>query len=479
MITPPHNIEMEQSVLACLILGLNSAKLVLTKVDPIWFYVEKHRVIMQVLSKYVEENIEPDLVLACQWLSNAGVLGDVGGQKYLCECMEAVTTAAHVDSYIKELEKLYLDRQILVAVMDVVRETNPASIEALRNRSQERDSADSGGVINVVDCGEKILEMVMPLKKGLYDLFEMPQMDEYFNATCPGDILTIGARPGVGKTVIATHVALSFVRRYAEPCLYYSTEMRHEETLARILSPMSRVPGWKFRKRYFDKDGNDKNAIFTAADALTKLPFYMVDKCNPTLSDLRAGAIKTKCKLLIIDYLQHMDLQVGKEGTPAALERVMKGLKTLARDMELMVIVLSQIDRDVDKLTARQSPQMSDLKGSGSIEQESDAIILLHKHNKKDRETKLDAVPEIPHVKAIEAIHAKNRHGKSDVSVQLIFDEKFIEFKEWNAEEEMRWADKVTKRPATEKKNAKAKTGGWSSKLPTNGWTIDPEEQSF
>lgn len=479
MNVPPHNVEMEQAVIASMMVELAAAKLVLTRVDPVWFYTEKHRIIMQVLGIYVEQNIEPDMVLACQWLTKAGVLGEVGGQAYLTAMMDQCTTAGHVESYINELKKLYLDRQIVAAVASVNADCTPANIEALRMRSQDRDCADAGGVINVADCGEKILEMTGPLKHGLYDLFEMPEMDELFNGTCPGDILTIGARPGVGKTVMATHIALSFARRYKEPVLYFSTEMRHEETLARILSPMSRVPGWKFRKRYFDKEGKDREAIFNAASELTKLPFHMVDKCNPTLADIRAGTIKTKCRLLIVDYLQHMNLEVGKEGTPAALERMMQGLKSNGRDMGVITIILSQIDRDVDKLTVRQSPQMSDLKGSGSIEQESDAIILLHKHNKKDKDSGIVLVPNIPNVKAIEAIHAKNRHGKADVSVQMIFDEKFIEFREWNSEEAVRWNDKIVKKtgeqPQPEKKHAKLKK--WGTDSLAGGGTEDPEEQ--
>jgi len=260
---------------------------------------------------------------------------------------------------------------------------------------------------------------------------------------------------------MATKIAINFAQKYAEPVLYFSTEMRHEETLARVLSPMSRVPGWKFRKRYFSQDGADITAIGAAAGILTGLKFYMVDKCNPTLTDIRGAMIVTKCKLVIVDYIQHMDFQVQRdEGLPAAIGRVMQGIKQSCRDLEAVALVTSQMDRETDKLTARQRPQLSDLKGSGGIEQESDAVILLHKHNKKDPDTKKGIVPEIRNIKPIEAIHAKNRHGKSDVSTQLIFDEKFIEFREWSPAEHTRLNADIIPQPAKEKKkNAKSEWG--------------------
>lgn len=453
----PHSDEMEQAVIASVLLGMDGAKQALTRMDPLWFYNEKNRVIFKVFTPYIEQSIPPDLTLACQWLTTAGVLANVGGMEYLAQCLDKCTTPGHVQFYITELQKLYLDRQILGAVYVVNNDPSFTNIEQLRLRSQERDCADCRGVIDVADCMPKITEMLQPMPKGLYDFFNMPEMDLYFNGTKPGEILTIGARPGTGKTVMATHIAIAFAKRYKEPVLYFSTEMPHEETLARVLSPLSRIPGWKFRKRYFDHEGNDIKAIGAAANELIELKFYMVDRSNPTMAEVRSAMIATKCKLVVIDYIQHMDLQVGPEGIPAALDETMKSIKSSCRDLGAMALITSQLDRGVDKLTVRQTPQLSDLKGGSGIEQESDAVILLHKHNKKDKDTKEPLVPDIRNVIPTIAIHAKNRHGKRDVSTQLIFDEKFIEFREWNTEEALKWAGQIVKKPAKEKKNEKSR----------------------
>jgi len=457
--SPPQNLEMEMAVIAGLLIDINTAKLVMARLDTIWFYGEQNAAIYKVLARKVEEGIEPDITLACQWLTTAGILAEVGGMKYLADCLEKLTTTAHTETYIQELRKLYLDRQILRAVYAVQADPSADNIEQLRLKSQDRDLAGVSGVINIKDCMPAIINMLEPQEHGIYDVFSMPEMDKYHNGMCPGDILTIGARPRVGKTVMCTHLAMNFARTYKEPVLYFSTEMRYQETLQRILSPFSKIPGWKFRKRIFSKDGEDIKAIGVAANELVTLPIFMVDKPSPTMADIRAGMIFTKCKLVIIDYIQRINLEVGKEGRPAALGAAMAGIKNSCRDLGCMAIVASQLDRETDKLTGRQTPQLSDLKGSGDIEQESDAVLLLWKHNKKDSD-KQNTVPDIDLIKPIEAIHAKNRHGTSDVSTQLIFDEKFIEFREWTKEEEERYRGERLKQTdeAAKKREKKGKT---------------------
>lgn len=467
-----HNEEMEMAVIGALLMGPESEKDVLSKMNPDWFYMNKNRMIFNILAKNINEGGKLDTMMACQWLTTAGILGDVGGQTYLIDCIEKCSTPAHTQSYIGELRKLRQDRQIVAAVYDVNSEPSLENIEKLRIKRQERDSENCAGVISIGDCSEKILEIMKPRTKGLYDMFGLEEMDRYHNGQEPGDILTIGARPGVGKTVIATRIAINFVRKYKEPVLYFSTEMRHEETIMRILAPMSRVPGWKFRKRYYSNDGSDQAAISAAAKELVELPFFMVDKPSPKLADVWAAMAATKCKLVILDYIQRMDLEVGREGRPAAIGVVMTGFKNACRAFGSLGVVLSQLDRETDHLTGRARPQLADLKGSGDIEQESDAVILLWRHNKKDKESKKDTVPIIPLVRPVEAIMAKNRHGSSDVSTQLIFCEKYIEFLEWTVEEALKRAKDVilTAPKEKEKKNAKPKWGG--------GYTDDPDAEA-
>ena len=425
------NKDMEMAVIGSLFLFPEYALINCRNMDPRWFYESKHKSIFEVLKSKIEAGEPVDLNLAAAYLTDAGILGEVGGMVYLSETIERCSTPAHIETYIGELEKLFLSREVERAAGRVKDDPSQANIEILKSKSQDRDSIKTRGIIDIKDCLPVIDELTGPLAKGIYDVFGMKKMDEYFNGTRGGEILTLAARPGVGKTVLATHMALNFARKYKEPVLYFSTEMSHEETLQRILSPLSRVPGWKFRKRWFDKEGKDVKAIAAAADELLGLKFFMVDKPSPTFAEIRSAMIATRCKLVIVDYIQRINLEVGREGRPAAIGAAMQGIKNACRDLDCIGVVVSALDREIDHLTGRQRPQLADLKGSGDIEQESDAVVLIWKHNKKDRDTKKDTVPELDNVKAVEAIHAKNRHGKGDVSVQLIFDEKFIEFLEW------------------------------------------------
>ncbi len=469
------------AVIGCMLMAGPVEKNILDNMDPEWFYSERNRLIYKVLKQYIDTDTRTDLVLACQWLTNAEILGEIGGQRYLTDCMDKCSTLAHTESYITEMRKIYYDRQIIATIKEVEQDPSPDNIEKLRCKREEKDGANAQGILNLKDCGPKILELVSPLAKGMYDIFGFEQLNEYHNAAAAGDIICVGARPGVGKTVLSAHMAINFARVYKEPVLYFTTEMTYEEMLQRILAPLSGVPGWKFRKRYFDKEGNDATAIDKAAAELMKLNIFIVDKQSPTLAEIRAAMAATKARLVIVDYLQVLNLEVDDEGKPAAFGRFMYGWKHSLRGIGAVGVILSQLAREVDGLTSKQSPQMKDLKGSGDIEIASNCIVLAWPHNKKDKDTKDEVVPEIKNIKPVEFVFVKNRTGKSDVSVQMIFDENLICFHEWNTDTAMKFADQVIARKPKEKKNEKSKTsatwGGGSGDTDSGGFTPDPGEE--
>ncbi len=473
---------MERAIIGCALINTEGAKLVLDSLDPEWLYVEAHKVIIKIMAQHITAGAEPDLTLMLQWLTNAGALADIGGSQYLVQCMEAVSTTAHTKAYIAEVRALYYDRAIARALITATEDPSPENIELIRVARESKDGANANGILSLKDCIPKIEELLKPLPKGMYDVLPWETNAEYHNGMTSGDIMVIGARPRVGKTVIATQIAVNFAQIYNEPVLFFTTEMSYDEMLQRLLSPISGVHGWKFRKRYWDKEGKDVEAINNAAIAMSNLPIYIVDRPSPTLSTIRAAMVATKAKLVILDYIQVVNLEEGKgEGKPAAYERFLYGYKTSLRGLGALSVVLSQLDRETDKLTKRQSPQLSDLKGSGGIEQIANSVLLMHYHNKVDRDTKLEEVPEIKCLKPVEIIHAKHRTGKSDVSVQMVFDENKIALAEWNSELAMKYADQVVKRIEKKKKKEDSNaTHGWTSKLPTDGGTTDPEEeQSF
>lgn len=475
-ITLPNNPKMEMAVIGGMLMDMSTAKLVLTRMNSDWFYTDKNKAVYQVIKAKVEAGITPDVILLLQWLTAAGILAEVGGQAYLVECMEQCGMCSQVESYINVLRGLHLDRAIVAAVYSVQREPSAENIEKLRQRSVDRDSVDTGGLINIKDCGEVIMNMTNPRQKGLYNIFPkiMEKLREFHNGGEGGNIMVIAARPGVGKTVMATQILSSFTQEYKDdPGLYFSTEMSYEESLMRIMAPMTHVPGWKFRKRVFNKE--DIELIVKAASELTERKIHLCDKPSPTLADIRAGIIRTKCKLVIIDYIQRLNLEIGpKSSRPEAIGNMMMGIKNTCRDLNCFAIILSQMDRETDHLTGKARPQLADLKGSGDIEQEADSVLLLWRHNKKDKETKRPTVPDVDNIRPIEAIMAKNRHGTSDVSVQLIFDEKFIEFREYNTDEALKVGQMVKPEKKQEDKNGTDTKGI----KPEFGGTEDPDEEA-
>lgn len=471
---PLHSEEMERAIIGCALIDTEGLKLVLQHLDPEWLYVEAHRVIIKIIAQHVIDDEKPDLTLVLQWLTSAGVLAQVGGREYLMQCMEAVSTTGHTQAYILEVRALFFDRAINRALLVATEDPSPENIDLVRVARESKDGANASGILSLKDCIPKVKELLLPNPKGMYDVLPWKQSAEYHNGMTGGDIMVIGARPRVGKTVIATQIGVNFARVYQEPVLIFTTEMSYEEMLQRLLAPISAVPGWKFRKRYWDKEGKDAEAINNAAIEMSKLPIFIVDKPSPTLATIRAAMAATKAKLVILDYIQVVNLEEGKgEGKPAAYERFLYGFKTSLRGLGALAVVLSQLDRETDKLTKRQSPQLSDLKGSGGIEQIANSVLLMHYHNKVDRDTKTEEVPDIKNIKAVEIIHAKHRTGKSDCSVQMVFDENMIALGEWNTDLAMKYADQVIKHAPKEKKNAKSKSK--FGDLPAGEGTEDPD----
>lgn len=460
MIQLPSDDNLERAIIGLMLIDHETAKKIAERCDPMWFWKEANRAIFKIFSLRIDGGVYPDVTLASVWLTEAGALTELGGSKYLIDCMDKAGMTDRADRYMTELRRLFFDRQIQHAIGKVQEDPSPENIEELRKKREERDGCSADGIIHFKDCMPKVVDLVQPLQKGIYDVLGHPKNEEYQNGMAPGDIMVIGARPGVGKTVIATDIAVKFAKKYKEPVLYFSTEMTYTETLQRMLAPLSGVPGWKFRKRYFDKEGKDIDAIGTAGEQLAGLDIHLVDKPGPTLADVRAAMAAVKPRLVILDYLQVFNFEIDNDGKPEAIDRFLYGFKASLRSFDAIGIITSQLAREVDGLTARQTPQLKDLKGSGGIEIAANSVILCWRHNKKDRETKMEEVPEINNVRPVEFIHAKHRTGKTDVSVQMIFDENYICFHEWNTDIAMKYNKDIIPKAKKENKNASKHTWG-------------------
>jgi len=451
-----YDLKMESAIIGYMLYDLSTAKWVATIMDPEWFYASKNRFIFEVIKEKADDNIAPDINLVCKWLSDKGILGDCGGTEHLNDCFGELTTPAHTAQYIKELRQLYFDRNTVVLAHAMVECPSVKNMELLKQNYLDQASANSSNITDFSESIDMIAELTTKREHGLYDTFgkNLEESDKVHNGMELTNILTIGSRPGVGKTVMSTQIIRAFAGKYKEPALYFSTEMPKEETLTRILMPMTQIASWKFRKREFSQE--DIREIIKAGEKLTKMKILVNDKPSPTIEDIRAGILSTKAKLVVIDYIQRLRMPKARMRNEA-LEAIMVAIKNMARDIGCMIIVLSQLDRETDHLTGKGRPQLADLKGSGAIEAESDAVALMWRFNKKDKlNPKKKLVADIKGIRPVELIWAKNRHGQSDVSIQLIFDEAHIEFREWKKED----------RPEIEEnKNEKPNLPIWNEKL--------------
>jgi len=424
--------DIEMAVLGSALIEQSTFKTVMMECRAEWFYNVKNQKIFQCYKKYYDLGQEKvDLVIAVEWLKQDGLLGEIGGEMYLSEQLDKVTTTAYVKSYIKEIKDLYYRREFLKSILTLYQDPlNKSALEKMIEAYHDSQSAQVSGIKSlqkrVIDDAEELLK-----KKphGYYDV-GFKKFDKSFNGMMPGNLVTWAARPGIGKSSMMLKIAMRFARA-GLPVLYFSTEMSYEETFMRMLTMTTEIENWHFRKRYYGNKEVEK--VVKACAAMSKWEMYFNDKPSPNVADVRAGIISTKCKLVIFDYLQRAEFGEG-DNKPQRVGNFVRHLKNLCREFEIVGFLGAQLSRETDHFNTRQRPQLADLKDSGEIEQESDKVVLMWKFNKKDR-NKQKLVPEDAElIKPIECIIAKNRGGLSDVSEQFIFRENYMNFEEWDGD---------------------------------------------
>jgi len=423
------SIDMEMAVLGAALLGSEAFKTVMMECHEEWFYDVRHQKQFRCYKKYYDlGNTKTDLIIATEWLKQDGLLDELGGQTYLSEQLDKVTTDAHTENYLRSVKDFYYRREFLKSVLRIYQDPmNKDLMEGIIESYQ--DSQTSSESDTKILKKRVIADMENILKKrthGYYDTgFE--KFDRSFNGMMPGNLITWGARPGVGKSSMMLKIAMRFARA-GQSVLYFTTEMSYEETFMRMLTMSTGIENWHFRKRFYKTEHTKK--VMDACKIFFNWDMYFNDKPSPTIADVRGGIVSTKCKLVIFDYLQRAEFGEG-DNKAQKTGAFVKQLKNLCREFGIVGFVGAQLNRETDHFNTRQRPQLADLKDSGDIEQESDKVVLMWKKNKKDKD-KNPLVPDAELIKPIECIIAKNRSGLSDVSEQFIFREQQMSFEEWD-----------------------------------------------
>ena len=392
---PPQNMQAEMSVLGCMLMDRYAVDRTIEELDSESFYASAHQTIFSAMLTLYKNNRPIDPVTLVNALTEAGTLDQVGGAVYLTELVDMVPTTAHIDTYIKIVAQKYLARELIAASTETVKEC----YELQEDSEELLDHVQS----RIFELAEKRIgksfQPAVSLVKGVVDKLEKLHDDSHYATGVPSgfydldeitsgfqrsDLIVIASRPSMGKTAlalsIAQHIAVTEKKGAPPiPIVIFSIEMSSEQLIQRMICSLAEIDAQRVRKGKFTN--SEWVRITTAADRLAKAPIYIND--TPGISALQIRAIARRLRstygieLVIVDYIQLMQGSTRRyDNRQQEISEISRLLKGLARELNIPVLALSQLNRDVESRPGRK-PQLSDLRESGAIEQDADVVILL------------------------------------------------------------------------------------------------------
>ena len=430
---PPASVEAEQAVLGAMLLKEGAVTIVAEMLSPEDFYRETHRLVYEAMLEIKERSEPVDIVTLTEQLRKSGNLAKIGGIPAITLIANSVPTAANVQYHAQIVwEKAQL-RKLIHTATEIVgtayEEADP--VDTIMDNAERRILGLSGGKGGKDFTGIKdiLLETLIQLEKryenkgsitGLPTGFR--DLDQLTAGLQKSDLILVAARPSMGKTAFTLNIAAHVVLRAKEPVAFFSLEMSKEQLVQRMLCAEGRIDSQ--RLRVGDLDEEDWGHLIETASRLSAAPLYIDDTPGITAMDLRSKARRLKAEkglsLIVIDYLQLMQGRTSKSGDNRQQEisEISRSLKALARELDVPVIALSQLSRSVEARQVKR-PMLSDLRESGSLEQDADIVMFLYREDYYDPETENKNITEV--------IIAKHRNGPVD-TVDLTFLKQFTKF---------------------------------------------------
>ena len=434
---PPQNIEAEQMVLGSILLDKNSITKVADLLYPEDFYNPANEKIYKTILELYEKHQPVDILTVTNRLKEKKILTDVGGSSYLAEITNLVTTTSHVDYYAHLVKEKKILRDLIKISAEITENAfePQKEFEMFLDEIEQKILAVSQKSVsqNFTHIKEELIAAYERIEKlherkgllrGLATGFT--ELDNLLSGLQKSDFIIIGARPSLGKTSLALDIARNVALKEDVPVGIFSLEMSREQVVDRLIAAQSNVPLWKLRTGRVSDD-TEFQMIQKALDTLSKTPIFIDDTPSPNILQMRSMARRLQVErglgLIIVDYLQliaprHTSSQVNMVQQVTEISR---GLKGLARELNVPLIALSQLSRSVDKRDNR-VPQLSDLRESGSIEQDADVVLFIYRKDRDDPNTP----PEEQGIAEIKI--AKHRNGPLG-SVKLKFDSETVSFK--------------------------------------------------
>lgn len=429
---PPHNHEAEQSVIGAIFLepqALITAAEVLVPED---FYRTAHQLIFHTMIRLSDQGKAIDVVTVTEELSAKKELEDVGGIAYLSELANAVPTAANIVYYARIVEEKALLRRLIRVATSIVedgftREDEVAAVlsEAEKKMMDVSSRKNAGDFQNIKDVLVQTYDNIEQLHSRKGDITGVPtgfrDLDRITAGFQRNDLIIVAARPSVGKTAFALNVAQNVATKTDENVAIFSLEMGAEQLVMRMLCAEGNIDAQVLRTGALTNE--DWKKLTMAMGSLSNAGIFIDDTPGIRVTEIRAKCRRLKQEyglgMILIDYLQLIQGSGGKgENRQQEVSEISRSLKALARELQVPVIALSQLSRGVEQRQDKR-PMMSDLRESGSIEQDADIVSFLYREDYYDKETENQNM--------IEIIIAKQRNGPTG-TVTLAFVKEFNKF---------------------------------------------------
>lgn len=414
----PHSVEAEQTVLGAVLLEPELLATIMNYVKPESFYVAKHRKLFSIILRLFTMGVNSDLITVLDEAVRENVFEDSGsGKEYLAAIMEGVPTLANIESYCRIVEEKYYLRSLVEAAKNIISQctesTEPASV--LLDSAEQmiydiRQGKEVNGLVKIDEVLMSTYDHLMKIsgedkekyqgaKSGYADL------DSVISGLNKSDLLILAARPGMGKTSFALNIAANVARRSKDKeVVIFSLEMSKEQLATRMLSAESLVTSDHLIKGSIDDKDWDKLAA--GADRMAEMNMYLDDTAGITVVQMKAKLRRlSNVGLVIIDYLQLMNSSKKTDSRVNEISDITRQLKLMAKELNVPVITLSQLSRSVESRPDKR-PLLSDLRESGSIEQDADIVMFLYRDGYYNKDKAED-------VNLAECIVAKNRHGET------------------------------------------------------------------
>ena len=434
----PHDIVVEQSLLGALLWNADKFHDVAEIVEASAFYAPRHRYIFEAMSGITSRGEAIDSVTVGTQLANNEKLEMIGGRAYLSELIEQSPSAAHLESYAKIVQDTYTRRRLQTAgvniaelsaegqkdVEQVIDESEKELFEITQMHTHARYKEIADTIPNLV---QEIITVSENTDKHRGISTGYDKIDNALSGFHPSDLVILAARPSVGKTALALDIARRSATKHKTPVGVFSLEMSTTQLIERLLATESRLDAWRMRTGKI-RSQEDFTALNSAADRLRTLPIFIDDRSGMSVLNIRSTARRMKrehnIQLLIVDYLQLITPHESRSNDSMVqhITEVSRTLKQIARELTIPVLALSQLSRDVEKRDGK--PRLSDLRDSGSIEQDADVVMFLHRRADQMYEGEDDSTP-VPTDLMIE----KHRNGPTG-KVALQFDRKHATFVE-------------------------------------------------